>query len=82
VPPYHQEQQEEKIRSVKLDMHKAYDRVEWNFPERMLIKLGFHMEFVELLMACVRSVKYKIRCNDQETEEFTPSRGLRQGDPL
>jgi hypothetical protein len=48
----------------------------------MLIKLGFHMEFVELLMACVRSVKYKIRYNDQETEEFTPSRGLRQGDPL
>jgi hypothetical protein len=82
VPPYHQEQQEEKIRSVKLDMHKAYDRVEWNFLEIMLIKLGFHMEFVELLMACVRSVKYKIRYNDQETEEFTPSRGLRQGDPL
>ena len=56
--------------------------MEWDFLEKMMIKLGFNEEFVSLLMACVRSVKYKVRFNDQETEEFTPSRGLRQGDPL
>ena len=39
--------------AVKLDMHKAYDRVEWNFLESMLIRLGFQTAFVELLMACV-----------------------------
>jgi hypothetical protein len=33
-------------------------------------------------MACVKSVKYKVRFNDQETEGFVPTRGLRQGDPL
>ena len=33
-------------------------------------------------MACVNSVKYRVRFNDQETEEFTPTRGLHQGDPL
>ena len=44
--------------------------------------LGFHKDFVDLLMACVRSVMYKVRFNDQETEEFIPTRGLRQGDPL
>jgi hypothetical protein len=44
--------------------------------------LGFHPEVVELLMACVKSVKYKVRYNDQETEGFNPTRGLRQGDPL
>jgi hypothetical protein len=63
-------------------MHKAYDRVEWNFLESMMKRLSFHDNFVDLLMACVRSVKYKIRFNNQETESFTPSRGLRQGDPL
>jgi hypothetical protein len=53
--------------AVKLDMHKAYDRVEWIFLERMLMQLGFHPEVVELLMACVKYVKYKVRYNDQET---------------
>lgn len=51
--------------AVKLDMHKAHDRVEWRFLEKMMLQLGFHSEFVELLMACVNSVKYKIRFNDQ-----------------
>ena len=45
-------------------MHKAYDRVEWNFLESMLIWLGFDTNLVELLMACVRSVKYKVRFNN------------------
>jgi hypothetical protein len=49
-------------------MHKAYYRVEWRFLENMLIRLGFHQNFVELMMACVRSVKYKVRYNDQERQ--------------
>jgi hypothetical protein len=56
--------------AVKLDMHKAYDRVEWNFLEHRLIQLGFGTSFVELLTACVRSVRYKVRYNDQETKGF------------
>ena len=67
---------------MKLDMHKAYDRVEWKFLESMLIQVGFHRNIVDLLMGCVTSVKYKVRFNDQETEGFIPTRGLRQGDPL
>ena len=27
-------------------------------------------------------MKYKVRYNNQETDDFIPSRGLRQGDPL
>ena len=47
-----------------------------------MLKLGFHESFVEMMMACVGSVRYEVRYNSQETEIFIPTRGIRQGDPL
>ena len=68
--------------AVKLDMHKAYDRVEWGFLEKIMLKMGFDRSWVKLIMTCVKFVKYKVRVNKMETEIFCPTRGLRQGDPL
>ena len=68
--------------AVKLDMHKAYDRVEWVFLEAILLKLGFKPDWVRMIMACVSSVEYKVRYNSVESETIKPSRGLREGDPL
>jgi hypothetical protein len=68
--------------AVKLDMHKAYDHVEWIFLENLMRRLGFDDRWVSLMMACVNSVRYQVRFNSEETKMFTPSRGLRQGDPL
>ena len=39
--------------AVKLDMHKAYDRVEWVFLEKMMLKLGFDQRWIKLIMVCV-----------------------------
>ena len=68
--------------AVKLDMHKAYDRVEWVFLENMMRKIGFSERWISLMMACVRSIRYEVRFNSEETDMFVPTRGIRQGDPL
>ncbi len=44
--------------TVKLDMSKAYDRVEWNFLRNMMLKLGFNDRWVNLVMQCIQTVSY------------------------
>ncbi|GMJ05563.1 hypothetical protein HRI_004225500 [Hibiscus trionum] len=68
--------------ALKLDMSKAYDKFEWGFLSTVLQRMGFTMDWVEILMRCVSTVSYTVTMNGMSGETFFPSRGLRQGDPL
>ncbi|KAE8693548.1 hypothetical protein F3Y22_tig00110809pilonHSYRG00172 [Hibiscus syriacus] len=68
--------------TLELDMAKTYDRVEWIFLQRILLRLGFAPSWVALIMSCVTSVSYRIQINGGLTAGFQPQCDLRQGDPL
>ncbi|KAL9659150.1 hypothetical protein QQ045_028241 [Rhodiola kirilowii] len=63
--------------SLKLDMSKAYDRIEWSFLKRMMLALRFSEAWVKKIMVCVETVTYKVKINDQISWVIKPSRGLR-----
>lgn len=68
--------------AYKLDLGKAYDRVDWGYLEGALHKLGFDHTWIKWVMCCVKSMTYSVKLNGELLESFSPSRGLRQGDPL
>ena len=68
--------------AVKLDMSKAYDRVEWTFVETIMRKLGFAEKWIIMIMECIRTVQYLILLDGVPKGYIIPSRGLRQGDPF
>ena len=67
---------------VKVDYEKVYDSIRWEFLYYMLHRLGFHNKWINWVKGCLKSTSVSVLVNGSPTEEFRPSRGLRQGDLL
>ena len=67
--------------AVKLDISKAYDRVEWSFLERIMLKLGMDHRWVSLAMETITTASYSV-LNGESRGFMNPTQGIKQGDSL
>lgn len=61
---------------------KAYDRINWFFMEEVLGEIGLPVKWRQLFMDCVRVEHLQLILNGELIEIFTPSRGIRKGEPM
>lgn len=67
---------------LKLDLAKAFDRIEWNFIVSALRRLGFNEHFIKLMYNCISTTNISVLINGEPSPVFFPQRGIRQGCPL
>ncbi|KAI5338965.1 hypothetical protein L3X38_018237 [Prunus dulcis] len=68
--------------AVKLDLKKAYDVLDWAYIKTCLLQFGFSVGWCDRVMNCITSTSFSVLVNGSPSGYFTPSRGIRQGDPL
>ena len=68
--------------TLKLDVSKAYDRMEWPFLQGVMQRLSFPETWIERVMSCVTTTSFFVLVNGRPFGNVLPSKGIRQGDPL
>lgn len=68
--------------AIKIDFEKAYDRLKCDFIKETLCEMHFPQLMIEVIMECVSSSSLRILWNGEPMNAITPTRGIRQGDPL
>lgn len=67
--------------AVKTDISKAYDRLEWDFLQKVLSRMGFHDIYTNWVMQCITTVSYSFLMNEELLISVIPSRGIQQETP-
>jgi hypothetical protein len=68
--------------TIKIDLEKAYDRLEWSFIRHTLQFFNFPKRWIDLIMSCISTTSLSVLINGERLNEFASSRCIRQGDPL
>jgi len=68
--------------TLKIDLEKAFDRLEWSFIREILVHSNFPKNIIDIIMACISSTLISIFFNGRKLEPFTPTQGIHQGDSL
>ncbi|GKD17719.1 reverse transcriptase, partial [Tanacetum coccineum] len=78
----HKKRGSQNVMALKLDLNKAFDRVEWDFLLAVLRKMGFGNIWCNWIHACLTTYELEFMVNGDSVGIIRPQRGLRQGDPI
>ena len=67
---------------IKLDLSKAFDRISGKYMHSLLEAFGFDSHWVALIVRLTSLAFFSILVNEVPSQPFSPTRGIRQGDPL
>lgn len=67
---------------IKLDLEKAYNKLEWSLIRKVLSFLGFPANCIKLIKSSILTTSTMVLLNGSKLPTFKPSRGIGQGDPL
>lgn len=67
---------------LKIDLSKAFDRINWLYLRMLLTHVGFSYPFVSWIMGCITNVSFAVLVNGAASSFFSSQRGVRQGCPL
>ncbi|XP_063941514.1 uncharacterized protein LOC135149664 [Daucus carota subsp. sativus] len=67
---------------LKLDFEKAFDSVNWDFLFSTLEAMNFDQKWIRWIKSILESSRISVLVNGSPSKEFSPGKGLRQGDPL
>lgn len=61
---------------LKIDLQKAFDKIEWSYKKDTLDFFGFPTNVTKLIMSCITTSRVEILLNGYRTDFFQTSRGI------
>lgn len=68
--------------AIKVDIHKAFDSLSWNFLFSAMQRMNFPKIFIDWVYNCITTAMFSVKVNGSLEGFFKGASGLRQGDPL
>jgi hypothetical protein len=67
---------------IQLDLAKAYEKTSWHYMVKTLEAFGFTQHWIRWIVNLVSTTSFSLLINGAPTKPYSPTIGIRKGDPL